>query len=103
HRLSHGPRIVSFVAEERAMSVFDYDAFDATPLRSDPYEHLVVPGMIRRELLPALARDFPEIDDHGSHPVDTLAAGPAFDAFWKEIQSDEFRDHFARKFGLDLT
>jgi SM-20-related protein len=84
-------------------AVFDYDAFEATPLRTDPYEHVVVPGFVRRELLGAIARDFPEIADHGSHPVETLSAGPAFEAFWKEVQSDEFRARFARKFGVDLT
>lgn len=85
------------------MSVFDYDAFDATPLRKEPYEHIVVPGFVRRELLPAIARDYPEIGDTGSHPLENLDAGPTFAAFWKEIQSDEFRSHFARKFCVDLT
>ena len=84
------------------MSIFDYEAFDATPLRSDPFEHIVVPGFIRRELLASIARDYPQIADTGSHPLETLAAGPAFEAFWKEVQSDEFRAHFEKKFGLDL-
>lgn len=83
-------------------SMFDWDAFDATPLRSDPYEHVVVPGFVRRELLAEVARDYPRIEDTGSHPLDTLSGGPAFDAFWKEVQSDEFRAHFERKFGIDL-
>ena len=30
------------------MSVFDYDAFDATPLAREPYQHIVVPGFVRR-------------------------------------------------------
>jgi hypothetical protein len=85
------------------VSVFDYDAFDATPLARDPYEHIVVPGFVRPELRAAIARDYPPIDDTGSHPIETLRYGPAFEAFWKEVQSDEFRRHFERKFGVDLT
>lgn len=85
------------------MSVFDYDAFDAAPHRSEPYEHIVVPGFVRRELLAAIARDYPEIQDTGSHPIESLRFGSAFEAFWKDVQSDEFRHHFERKFGIDLT
>ena len=85
------------------MSVFDYDAFDAAPLRAEPYEHIVVPGFVRRELLGAIARDYPEIQDTGSHPIESLHFGPAFEAFWKDVQGDEFRRHFERKFGVDLT
>lgn len=85
------------------MSVFDYDAFEAAPLRTEPYEHIVVPGFVRSELLGAIARDYPEIQDTGSHPIETLRFGPAFEAFWKDVQSDEFRRRFERKFGIDLT
>jgi hypothetical protein len=102
-RLSRQHATVTLRAEGAHMSVFDWDAFDATPLGKDPYEHIVVPGFVRRELLPAIARDYPPIEDTGSHPVESLAAGPAFEAFWKEVQSEEFRAHFAAKFGVDLT
>lgn len=84
------------------MSIFDYDAFDATPLATDPYDHIVVPGFVRPEMREAIGRDYPEISDTGSHPIETLAFGPAFEAFWKEVQSDEFRRRFEAKFGLDL-
>jgi plasmid stabilization system protein ParE len=85
------------------MQVFDYDAFDATPLRRDPYEHIVVADFVRKEAREAIARDFPPIDDAGSHPIEQASCGPAFEAFRKEIESDEFRRHFERKFGLDLA
>ena len=78
------------------MSVFDYDAFDAAPLRTEPYEHIVVPGFVRRELRGTIARDYPEIQDTGSHPIESLHFGPGFEAFWKDVQSDEFRRHFER-------
>jgi Rps23 Pro-64 3,4-dihydroxylase Tpa1-like proline 4-hydroxylase len=85
------------------MSVFDYEAFDATPLRTDPFDSIVVANFVRPELLDAIARDYPKIEDTGSHPVESLEAGPAFQAFWKDVQSDEFRAHFEKKFGVDLT
>lgn len=85
------------------MEIFDYAAFDSSALCREPYEHVVVPGFVRAEAVVEIARDYPRIDDAGSHPIEGVACGPAFEAFWKEIQSDAFRDHFARKFGLDLT
>jgi SM-20-related protein len=85
------------------MEFFDYEAFEATPLLREPYEHVVVPAFVRAEALAAITRDYPAIDDQGSHPVEAVSSGPAFEAFWKEIQSDGFRRHFERKFGLDLT
>ncbi|HVP31696.1 MAG TPA: 2OG-Fe(II) oxygenase [Myxococcota bacterium] len=85
------------------MEIFDYDAFAAAPLRREPYDHLVVPGFVRREAIAAIARDYPRIDDAGSHPIEQVPCGPAFEAFWKEIQGDEFRRHFERKFGLELA
>lgn len=85
------------------MDVFDFAAFDRTPLRRDPYEHLVVSGFVRPEAAAAIGRDFPQIEDAGSHPIDDVTFGPAFDAFWQEVRSDAFRERFARKFGVDLT
>jgi len=82
---------------------FDYEAFEAAPLLREPYDHVVVPTFVRAEALPALARDFPAIDDAGSHPIEAVGCGPAFEAFWKEVQGDAFRRCFERKFGLDLS
>ena len=85
------------------MSIFDYEAFDATPLQTDPFQAIVVPNFVRPEMAAAIGRDYPKIDDTGSHPLETIEAGPAFQAFWKEVQSEEFRKHFEKKFGIDLT
>ena len=85
------------------MSVFDWEAFEATPLVRDPYDHIVVPGFVRRELLASIARDYPPLEDTGSHPISQVHSGPAFEAFVKETQTAEFREQFARKFGVDLT
>ena len=84
------------------MDLFDYDALEAVPLRREPYDHVVVPGFVRREAIEAITRDYPRITDAGSHPIDRLPCGAAFEAFWKEIQSDDFRRRFERKFGIDL-
>lgn len=85
------------------MSTIDFEALEGATLRTDPYEHLVVPGIVPPGALEAVNRDFPLLHDAGSYPVDALSHGPAFEAFWKEVQAPEFRHAIERKFGLDLT
>jgi len=85
------------------VSTIDFEALEAASLRTDPYDHLVVPKCIRPEALAALNRDFPALHDAGTYPIEGLSYGPAFEAFWKEIQAPEFRRAIERKFGIDLT
>jgi len=84
------------------VSTIDFEALEAATLRRDPYDHLVVPEFIRPGALAAVNRDFPVLADGGTHPVEAVSGGPAFESFWKEIQAPEFRSAVARKFGIDL-
>ncbi|HYC04310.1 MAG TPA: 2OG-Fe(II) oxygenase [Azospirillaceae bacterium] len=81
----------------------DLDAFRATPLAADPFDHLIVPGFIRREVIEAVNRDFPVIDKPGSFPAGELRFGPAFKALLDEIQGPAMTQAFAAKFGMDLS
>ena len=83
--------------------MLDYTAFDAAPLRRDPFDFIVVPGFIRSEALEALNRDFPEITGPGNYSVEKLDLGPAFERFVEEIKAPEMTRHFSEKFGIDLT
>jgi SM-20-related protein len=85
------------------MSILDLDALDATPLSRDPFDHVVVPRFIRPEWLDAVNQDFPPIEDPGTYPVEGLSMGPAFEAFWKEVQGAELRRAIERRFGVDLS
>src|SRR5579864_4037736 len=80
----------------------DLEAFRAQPLTRKPFEHLVVPGFIRAAAFAAINAQYPKIETHGSFPVTQVAYGPAFQALLDELESDEFRDAFEEKFGLDL-
>ena len=84
------------------MAMLDFAAFDAAPLKRDPYDYLVVPGFITPQALDAINGDYPSLPGPGSHPVDKTEYGPAFAEFWQELNSPEFRARFGRKFGIDL-
>ncbi len=83
--------------------MLDYNAFDAAPLKRDPFEFIVVPEFIPSDALEELNRDFPEISEPGSYPIESLSYGPAFQRFVEELKGPEMTRHFSEKFGIDLT
>jgi SM-20-related protein len=89
--------------EDQARTYLTLEAFERTPLISEPFAHVIVPGFVAEDGRAALARDFPRIDQPGSFPVGELRFGPAFRAFLDELEGPALRAAMARKFGLDLA
>ena len=78
------------------------DAFRATPLVREPFQHLIVPGFVGPAALSAINADYPKISTTGSFPVDQVSFGPAFQTMLDDLEGDEFRAAFEEKFQLDL-
>jgi hypothetical protein len=85
------------------MSIFDVDAFHATPLQRKPFDHLVVPGFIRSDALAALNRDYPQIHGPGNMSADDLDCGPAFAQLLVTLKGQRFGELVGEKFDLDLS
>jgi len=85
------------------LQFLDLEAFRRTPLVSDPFPFLVVPGFIKPLSRVILAQDYPDIPSPGSFPIADLEFGPAFARFIAELESPAVRAAFAEKFGIDLT
>lgn len=79
------------------------EALRGTPLESEPFAHLVVPGFVSAAGLAAINADYPKISSAGSFPTDQLVFGPAFQRLLDELESDGFREAFEEKFQLDLA
>jgi SM-20-related protein len=79
------------------------EAFQATPLVKEPFEHLIVSGFIGPAALAVINADYPKISSPGSFPVDQVIFGPAFQTLLDELESDQFREAFEEKFGIDLS
>ena len=84
-------------------SQLDLDRFRDTPLQSDPFPYLIVPGFLKSEAMAAVNADYPEIDKPGSFPVSELRYGPAFTRLLDELNGPEMTAAFAEKFSIDLT
>src|SRR5579884_2770491 len=85
------------------MDPFDWQAFGATPLKQDPYEHLIVNGFVKRDALQKINQDYPIIEDAGSFPVEGLRFGPGFQLIVDALESERFRKAFEEKFQIDLS
>jgi len=83
--------------------MLDYTAFNAAPLKRDPFDFIVVPGFVRSDALEALNREFPQIMGPGNYPIESLSFGPTFERFVEEFKGPEMTRHFSEKFGIDLT
>jgi SM-20-related protein len=81
----------------------DLDRFMATPLATDPFPYLVVPGFLGPAALDAVAADFPRIDKPGSFPASELDFGPRFRALLGELEGPGMRAACAAKFAIDLS
>ena len=79
------------------------DAFRATPLVKQPFEHLIVSKFVGPAALAEINADYPKISSSGSFPVDELTFGPAFQTLLDELNGEEFREAFEEKFGVDLS
>lgn len=90
------------VAERVSSPFLDLDAFERTPLVTDPFSFLAVPGFLRPDMVPVVAADFPRIDQPGSFPIADLDIGPTFQRFLDELRAPAFRHAVERKFAIDL-
>lgn len=85
------------------MSLLDLDALRRTPLKTAPYEYLVVPGFVAGEALARTIRDFPRVAATGSLPLSELDVRGDFAGLIAEMDGPAFRDLIEEKFGLDLS
>ena len=85
------------------MAALDLAAIDSATPRHDPFDYVIVPGVISGDVLPAIHADFPKIDKPGSYPVSQISCGPRFDALLGELRSAPFAERVGAKLGIDLT
>jgi hypothetical protein len=85
-----------------ALRNLDMEALKAAPVTKEPFAFFVVPGFVRPEVQADINRDYPKIAESGSFPVDQVSYGRYFGDLLDEMASDEFREAFEEKFGVDL-
>lgn len=84
------------------MFALDLAKLQTTPLRREPFDFLVVPGILRDEAKAAIQASFPRIAKPGSFPPRALHFGSAFRTLLDELRSRAVREAFEEKFQLSL-
>jgi SM-20-related protein len=84
------------------MDIMDFDQLRASPVTTDPYPHILLPGFVKPESLAAVVADLPAMRARGSFPIGALRLGPAAQGMVTLLEGDTFRAITAEKFGLDL-
>lgn len=82
--------------------MIELDLLRATPLATDPFDHVIVPGFVNESACTVLAADFPEIERPGSFPLSELQYGPAFGRLVDLLQGPDMAAAMAEKFSLAL-
>lgn len=85
------------------MTRVEMERLRETPLKTDPYDYVMVENFVPVDMLESIAEDFPDLDLPGSFPAEELEYGPRFAELLERLARDDFRDAIAEKFDIDLT
>jgi SM-20-related protein len=85
------------------MIELDFPQLAATPVATDPFPHVVVPGFVPPASLGAVLADLPPLGKRGSFPIDAVRVGPNAKALMAAMEGPELRAAIERLFGLDLN
>ncbi|MBI1216271.1 MAG: 2OG-Fe(II) oxygenase [Alphaproteobacteria bacterium] len=83
--------------------MLDIAAFRHAPLKTKPYDYLVLPGFIRPEWQERMLACYPEVKQGGSFPLSTVPHSDEFHSLIDALNGDEFRKAVEEKFSLDLS
>lgn len=85
------------------MKHIDIDKLKSTPLETDPYEYIIVPGFLNNGSLLNVIETYPDITKGGSYPLDTVEVSPALQGVIDELNGPEFEEAVAEKFSVDIA
>jgi hypothetical protein len=85
------------------MTFVDLEALRNSPVRGDPFDHLMVPEFIGGEALATIGENYPVTGKPGSLPLSSLDYGAVFGRFIEEIQGPEMTRIMSEKFDIDLA
>jgi hypothetical protein len=85
------------------MSLINFDGIGQAKLHPEPFDFLVAPDFLSREVLLRVNKDYPAIDTAANHPLKSLQYGPLFAELMEEIQGRAFAEALGARFDLELT
>ena len=84
------------------MIELDFARLTTTPVATDPFPHVVVPGFVPPAALKAVLADLPPLAKRGSFPPGSVRLGPNAKALMEAMEGPILRAAIERLFALDL-
>lgn len=85
------------------MHYVDVDALRATPLATDPFEHVIVSRFVKQDRIAAINASFPSISRGGAFPLETVDPSTPLRQLINELDGADFEAAVAEKFGVTLA
>ena len=85
------------------MSLINLDTIQQAELHTEPFDFMVAPNFLSRDVLQRVNEDYPAIDTAANHPLKSLQYGPLFNELVEEIQSAAFAKALGARFDLELA
>lgn len=85
------------------MTLLNIEALRAAPLQTEPFEHVLMQGLLGAGALEEINRDFPAVPGPGSYPPAGLDIHGGFAGLLRELAGAEFQAAMSEKFGVDLA
>ncbi|GGH33275.1 hypothetical protein GCM10007036_45770 [Alsobacter metallidurans] len=84
-------------------SIIDSDVVRAAPVSREPYSFFLASDVLRKDMVPQLREEFPNITKPGFLTVDDVEVKGAFKALIDELEGPRLTALLSEKFGLDLS
>ena len=81
----------------------DIEKLRQTPLKTDPYDYVMVENFVPVSQLERIAADFPQLSLPGSFPAEELDIHGAFQELLERLALPDFEEAVAEKFDIDLS
>jgi hypothetical protein len=85
------------------MGLLKLEALAQTPLKTEPFDYVVVENFLDEAAKDSILRDFPTMPDAGSFPLSEVQVGPGLQALFDALDGPAFRALVEEKFALDLA
>lgn len=85
------------------MTLLNLEALRAAPLQNEPFEYVLMQGLVSADALAEINRDFPAVPGPGSYPPVRLDIHGGFAGLLRELEGAEFQAAMSEKFGIDLS
>lgn len=84
------------------MAHLNIDKLKAAKVETEPYDYLIVPAFLSAETVARINATYPNIEQGGSYPIDSLDENMAIKEVIAELDGPEFEAAIADKFDVEL-